>query len=275
MSTKQNSTKTYKAPMVITSFSTEPFERVTIELVSYSDITNDYNKYILTLQDDLTGFVQAYPIQDKQATTVTKSLLIFCQHYGVPKRFHSDQGTEFLNSVIKQLTKLLGSNHTVSTAYHPQTNGSLERFHATLRDHIRMYHKRNQSNWDQIVPFAVMCHMRCNSLVTNRSLYSLKANDDYTTHDYLRDLNERLKVSRDIARQNVESMNEKAKERYDSNIKNISKFKVMLKVRNPNNLNRLWDGLHVIVRIGFNENFITQKFEKRPNSACKSLKTIA
>ncbi|CAK1599917.1 unnamed protein product [Parnassius mnemosyne] len=139
---------------------------------------------LLTLQDDLTRFVQAYPIQVKQATTVAKSLFIFCQHYGVPKRFHSDQGTDFLNSMIKQLMKLLGSNHTVSTAYHPQTNGSLERFHATLRNHIRMYHKRNQSNWYQIVPFAVMCHNTSINQFTKFTPHELLFENEDEAADY-------------------------------------------------------------------------------------------
>lgn len=266
---------TYKAPMVITSLSTEPFERVTIDLVSYSEVSNDSNRYILTLQDDLTRFVQAYPIQDKQATTVAKALLNFCQHFGIPKRFHSDQGTEFVNSITKQLMKLLGCNHTVSTTYHPQTNGSLERFHATLRDHIRMYHKRNKSDWDQIIPFAIMCHNTSVNQSTGftphellfgykpKSLYSMKEQDDYTTNDYLRDLNERLKTSREIARRNVESMKERAKERYDSHIKNIAQYnvgdKVMLKVPNPNNLDIKWEGPYTISRKGFNENYVIRK----------------
>ena len=267
--------KTYKAPMVITSQSTEPFERVTMDLISYSDITGDFNKYILTLQDDLTRFVQAYPIPDKQATTVAKALLTYCQHFGTPKRFHSDQGGEFVNNVLKQLMKLLGCSHTLSTAYHPQTNGSLERFHATLRDHIRMYHKRNNSNWDQIVPLAIICHNTSVNQSTGytphellfghkpRSLYSMKDSNEYTTNDYLNDLNERLKISRDVARRNIEAMKGKAKERYDNSIKNIAKFnigdKVMLKVPNPNNLDSKWEGPYVIIRIGFNENYIIRK----------------
>lgn len=110
------------------------------------------------MQDDLTRFVQAYPIPDKQPTTIAKALLKFCQHFGIPKRFHVDQGGEFVNNILKHFMKLLGSNHTLSIAYHPQNKGSLERFHATLRDHIRMYHTRRNSNWDQIIPMAIMCH---------------------------------------------------------------------------------------------------------------------
>lgn len=270
--------KTYKAPMIITSSSTEPFERVTMDLVSYSDVTGDSNKYILTLQDDLTRFVQAYPIPDKQATTVAKYLLIFCQHYGVPQRFHSDQGGEFMNSILKQLMKLLGTKHTFSTAYHPQTNGSLERFHATLRDHIRMYHQRSKNAWDQIVPLAIMCHNTSLNQTTGytphellfgykpRLLYSLKDTNDYTTHDYLSDLNERLKIAREIALSNTQSMKEKAKERYDQNIKNVADFqlndKVMLRVQNPNNLDSKWEGPYEIIRKGFNENYLIRRAGK-------------
>lgn len=267
--------KTYKAPMVLTSSFSEPFERVTIDLVSYSDITGDCNKYILTLQDDLTRFVQAYPIPDKQATTIAKSLLIFCQHYGVPKRFHSDQGGEFVNNILKQLMKLIGSNHTLSTAYHPQTNGALERFHAVLRDHIRMYSTKNAHNWDRIIPLAIMCHNTSVNQSTGftphellfgykpRLLYSLKETHEYTTNDYLNDLIERMKISRDIARRNVEDMKERAKTRYDNNIKNLADFhvgdNVMLRVPNPNNLDSKWDGPYEIIRKGFNENYVIRK----------------
>jgi hypothetical protein len=90
--------KSYQAPMVITSQSTEPFERVSMDLISYSDISDNNNKYVLTLQDELTKYVQAYAIPDKETITVAKQIIIFCQHYGVPKRFHSDQGSEFMNS---------------------------------------------------------------------------------------------------------------------------------------------------------------------------------
>lgn len=260
--------KTFQAPMVITSQSTEPFERFSMDLVSYSEISDSNNEYVLTLQDELTLYVQAYPIPDKEAATVASRLLQFCQHFGVPNCFHSDQGKEFLNSIMKQLMKFLGSSQTFNTAYHPQTNGALERFHATLRDHIRMYHSRRFKNWAKIIPFAIMCH---NTSVNSSTgypphelllgykpcpFYSLKVIPEYTASDYLKDLNERLRV----ALQKVEGMKEKAKERYDAQIKNIADFsfgdKVMLRIPTPNNLDSKWDGPYEAIRIGFNENYL-------------------
>lgn len=267
--------RTFKAPMVITSQSSEPFERVSMDLVSYSDISDNNNKYVLTLQDELTRYVQAYPIPDKEAITVAKQVLHFCQHYGVPKRFHSDQGTEFMNGLMKQLMKFLGSNQSFNTAYHPQTNGALERFHGTLRDHVRMYHTRKLKNWDSIIPLAIICHNTSLNSSTGftpyellfgfkpRPFFSLKTIPEYTASDYLKDLNERLRVARDVATENVQKMKEKAKERYDGRIKNLASFdlgdKVMLRVPNPNNLDCKWEGPYEIVRVGFNENYMIRK----------------
>ncbi|GBP61033.1 Retrovirus-related Pol polyprotein from transposon 412 [Eumeta japonica] len=251
--------RNFKAPMTITSQATEPFERVSMDLVTYSDISTNSNRYILTLQDELTRFVQAYAIPDKEAITISKQLLIFCQHYGTPQRLHSDQGSEFTSNILKQLMKLLGTNHTFSTAYHPQTNGALERFHATLHEYLRMYQTRNLFNWDQMIPFAVICHNTSINQSTGYTphellfgykpyqFYSLKSKIDYTTDDYIRDLNEHLKLAREIAKYNARNMKEKAKIRYDEQIQNISHYKlgdkVMLKTPNPTNLENIEDRL--------------------------------
>ena len=45
----------------------------------------------------------------------------------------SDQGQEFINAINEHLFTLTKTNHRVSTAYHPQTNGLVERFNQTLQ----------------------------------------------------------------------------------------------------------------------------------------------
>ncbi|CAH2087752.1 unnamed protein product [Euphydryas editha] len=58
-------------------------------------------------------------------------------------------------------------------------------------------------------------------------------------------------------------MRDKAKTRYENNIKNIADSqlgdKVMLCVPNPNNLDSKWEGPSKIARKGFNENYIIRK----------------
>lgn len=138
-----------------------------------------------------------------------------------------------------------------------------------------MYHDRKMKNWDNIIPFAVICHNTSVNQSTGftphellfgfkpRPFYSMKLIPEYTACEYLQDLNERLKISRQAALSNLEKMKEKAKIRYDAQIKNPAKYevgnKVMLKVPNPNNLDPKWEGPYEIIRTGFNENYIIRK----------------
>ena len=66
------------------------------------------------------------------------TILVFSDVYrhGVPNKVMSDQGREFINSVNSHLFRITGVKHIISLAYHPQTNGLVERFNQTVyKDH--------------------------------------------------------------------------------------------------------------------------------------------
>ena len=60
----------------------------------------------------------------------------------------SDQGREFVNQVSSHLFKLTGTQHNISSAYHPQTNGLVERFNQTLQRSLVKLVGDDQSTWD-------------------------------------------------------------------------------------------------------------------------------
>ena len=47
--------------------------------------------------------------------------------YGVPRKILSDRGSQFASRFMEELMKALGTKRMLSTAYHPQTNGQMER----------------------------------------------------------------------------------------------------------------------------------------------------
>ena len=61
----------------------------------------------------------------------------------------TDQGTNFLSEVFKNVCKLLKINKIQITAYHPQSNGALERSHRTLAEYLRHYVSADQTDWDK------------------------------------------------------------------------------------------------------------------------------
>ncbi len=51
----------------------------------------------------------------------------------MPKCIQSDQGTNFISKVFAMVMKQLNIKHQVSSAYYPQSQGAIERFHQTLK----------------------------------------------------------------------------------------------------------------------------------------------
>lgn len=66
-----------KQPTEITSTSTEAFEKVALDIVGPLPITENGNKYILTLQDDLTKYSQAYALPQHDADTIANFIVLF------------------------------------------------------------------------------------------------------------------------------------------------------------------------------------------------------
>lgn len=86
------------------------------------------------------------------------SLIDFITMFGIPQRILSHQGSEFMSDVIKNVTKILKLKHSISTAYHPQTNGALERSHSTLKDYLKHYITPKQHDWDKYISIAMFCY---------------------------------------------------------------------------------------------------------------------
>ena len=61
----------------------------------------------------------------------------------------SDQGCEFVNQIQEELYRLTGTEHRVTSAYHPQTNGLTERFNQTLQTALLKVVKETQTDWDE------------------------------------------------------------------------------------------------------------------------------
>lgn len=60
---------------------------------------------------------------------------IICRH-GCPEIEISDQGREFCNNVSKELFLLTGTQHRVTSPYHPQANGLVERLNRTIKNSL-------------------------------------------------------------------------------------------------------------------------------------------
>lgn len=91
------------------------------------------NQYLLCITDYYTRWITAVATTDCSAQTTAR--VIFEEYvcrYGPPIKILSDRGTHFHNQLMQAMSQLMGYNHIFSTAYHPQSNGMVERFNGTF-----------------------------------------------------------------------------------------------------------------------------------------------
>ena len=68
------------------------------------------------------------------------------------KSLQSDQASNFQSNQFKQFLKEQGIAQVKSGAYHPESQGALERFHQTLKTMLRAYCHEHHKDWDLGIP---------------------------------------------------------------------------------------------------------------------------
>ena len=94
--------------------------------------------YLFTIIDRTSRWPEAIPIA--ATTTVDCANALFqgwVSRFGVPEVITSDRGAQFTSSLWAALCSLLNIQHNQTTAYHPQSNAMVERFHCRLKDALR------------------------------------------------------------------------------------------------------------------------------------------
>ena len=114
----------------------EPFSRVLIDCVGPLPKTKLGNQYLLTIMCVSSRFPEAVPLRNIKAHTI---LFKFFTFVGLPKAVQSDQGSNFMSEVFQQMMHQLNIMQYKSAAYHPQSQGAIERFYQTLKNMMRSY----------------------------------------------------------------------------------------------------------------------------------------
>jgi transposase InsO family protein len=77
---------------------------------------------------------------------------------GLPQQVISDRGPQFASKVMKELWQKLGVKASLSTAFHPQTDGETERVNQEVEQFLRIFCNFQQDNWTELLPFAEFAH---------------------------------------------------------------------------------------------------------------------
>ena len=215
----------------------EPFSRILIDCVGPLPRTKSGNEYLLTIMCTSTRFPEAIPLRNIKTKSIVKALIKFFTFVGLPKSVQSDQGSNFMSGIFQQVMHELGIKQYRSSAYHPESQGALERFHQTLKNMIRSYCFDTEKDWDEgihLLLFAVRESVQESlgfspfELVFGHSvrgpLKLLKetflSNDETPLNllQYVSDFRNRLSRACEVARSNLKKSQGKMKARYDNHV---------------------------------------------------------
>ena len=143
-----------------------PWEKISIDLVGPLKPDKKGNKYIFTVKDCFTRYLEAFPCADITTQTVTQLLYenIFLR-YGPPLQCHSDQGLQFTSKQMEEICSELGVAKTKTPAYNPKSN-PVERAHRDLGNVLRSLMVETQKEWSELLQNAVMALNSSKSSVT-------------------------------------------------------------------------------------------------------------
>ncbi len=114
------------------------FSHVHVDLVGPLPVSEDGFTYIMTMVDRTSRWLEAVPIKEMSAATCTRVFLAtWVARFGVPETVTTDRGAQFTSASWASFCSGLGSRHAMTTAYHPQANGLVERTHRQLKDALR------------------------------------------------------------------------------------------------------------------------------------------
>lgn len=140
------------------SYVTRLHQRVAIDCVFGMPQTAEGYVGILVITEYLSKYPWAVPIKSKSAEEIAEKLLDYVATFGPPEELLSDQGKEFLNEVVDAFTKQVGIQRRITSAYHPRTNGQVERLNQTIVDMLRKLGESDRHNWHKWLPFALLSY---------------------------------------------------------------------------------------------------------------------
>ena len=111
----------------------QPFAKIAIDIAQLPFKDADGVSAMLVIVDVFTRYTWALPVKNMEDTTVARALVEWMWDHSTPVEIQSDQGTHFVNDVMRQVVDTMRIVYNVSVPYYPQSNGVVERAIGTIK----------------------------------------------------------------------------------------------------------------------------------------------
>jgi len=297
-----------KVPMEQLPIIDEPFSRIAIDLIGPIQPASERgHRYILTAVDFSTRYPEAVALKGIETERVAEALVEIFSRVGLPKEILSDRGSQFTSDLMKEICRLLSIKQLITSPYHPQCNGLVEKFNGTLKMMLKKMTSERPRDWDRYIPAALFAYREApqeslgfspfellygrtlrGPMAILKELWTEEETDSEvkTTYQYVVDLKNRLEQTMSLAQTALRKATNRYKKNFDRKTRQRrfdegSKVLLLLPTAH-NKLELKWQGpFDVLKALGHNNyrlkikdqertyhvNMLKQYYERREENA--------
>ena len=152
-----------------------PWASISTDFITDLPDIDGFNS-VLVVVDRFTKMAHFIPCSKAISGMETTDLLLtnIVRLHGLPDDIISDRGPQFMSHFWKRLFQTLGTSTKFSTAFHPETDGQMERVNQILEQYLRCMISYQQDDWIKFLPMAEFAYN--NTLHTSTSVTPFFAN---------------------------------------------------------------------------------------------------
>ena len=143
-----------RSPVIKILVPAKKFSHIHVDLVGPLPPSEGFT-HLLTIIDRTTRWPEAIPMVQTSTTDCAIALIRhWIARFGVPLDMRSDRGPQFTSALWNEVANKLGIQVHRTTAYHPQSNGLVERFHRTLKAALKA--RLQGPRWTDELPWVLL-----------------------------------------------------------------------------------------------------------------------
>uniref|UniRef100_A0AAQ4RV13 Gypsy retrotransposon integrase-like protein 1 n=1 Tax=Gasterosteus aculeatus aculeatus TaxID=481459 RepID=A0AAQ4RV13_GASAC len=147
-----------------------PWSHLALDFVTGLPLSEG-NTVVLTVVDRFSKFAHFVPLPKLPSATQTAAILVkeVFRIHGLPRDIVSDRGPQFTSAVWKAFCTAIGATASLSSGFHPQSNGQAERANQKMEATLRCLVSSNPTTWSSRLPWAEYAHNTLPTAATGMS----------------------------------------------------------------------------------------------------------
>jgi len=128
------------------------FHSINLDVAGPLPLTKSKNRFLLSIIDVYSRYICLFPIKDLYTTTICTILeKNWFPAFGFPEKIITDGGSYFTSHEMSVFLAQFGIRQHISSPYHSQSNGLVERSFFTVKDMIFACCGEKGKEWDEVL----------------------------------------------------------------------------------------------------------------------------